>query len=99
MSFYNLSKGLVLVTGPAGSGKSTTLACLVDKINHSMEKHIITLEDPLEYLHRHDRCIVSQREICTDTENYITSLRATLRQSPMSFFLAKCVITKPFRLP
>ena len=82
MSFYNLSKGLVLVTGPAGSGKSTTLACLVDKINHSMEKHIITLEDPLEYLHRHDRCIVSQREICTDTENYITSLRATLRQSP-----------------
>ena len=82
MSFYNLSKGLVLVTGPAGSGKSTTLACLVDKINHSMEKHIITLEDPLEYLHRHDRCIVSQREICTDTESYLTSLRATLRQSP-----------------
>ena len=55
MSFYNLSKGLVLVTGPAGSGKSTTLACLVDKINHSMEKHIITLEDPIEYLHRHDK--------------------------------------------
>ena len=82
MSFYNLSKGLVLVTGPAGSGKSTTLACLVDKINHSMEKHIITLEDPLEYLHRHDRCIVSQREICTDTENYLTALRASLRQSP-----------------
>ena len=82
MSFYNLSKGLVLVTGPAGSGKSTTLACLVDKINHSMEKHIITLEDPLEYLHRHDRCIVSQREICTDTENYITSLRATLSPEP-----------------
>ena len=68
MSFYNLSKGLVLVTGPAGSGKSTTLACLVDKINHSMEKHIITLEDPIEYLHRHDKSIVSQREINVDTE-------------------------------
>ena len=61
---------------------STTMACLIDRINHSREGHIITLEDPLEYLHRHDRCIVSQREICTDTENYITSLRATLRQSP-----------------
>ena len=60
MSFYNLSKGLVLVTGPAGSGKSTTLACLVDKINHSMEKHIITLEDPIEYLHRGSGCWVQE---------------------------------------
>lgn len=74
MSFYNLSKGLVLVTGPAGSGKSTTLACLVDKINHSMEKHIITLEDPIEYLHRHDKSIVSQREINVDTESYVNAL-------------------------
>ena len=82
MSFYNLSKGLVLVTGPAGSGKSTTLACLVDKINHSMEKHIITLEDPIEYLHRHDKSIVSQREINVDTESYVNALRASLRQSP-----------------
>ena len=82
MDFSKLSKGLVLVTGPAGSGKSTTLACLVNQINHTMEKHIITLEDPIEYLHRHDKSIVSQREICTDTENYLTSLRATLRQSP-----------------
>ena len=82
MKFAGLSKGMVLVTGPAGSGKSTTLACLVNQINHTMEKHIITLEDPLEYLHRHDKCIVSQREICTDTANYLTSLRATLRQSP-----------------
>ena len=82
MSVANLTKGMVLVTGSAGSGKSTTMACLIDRINHSREGHIITLEDPLEYLHRHDRCIVSQREICTDTENYITSLRATLRQSP-----------------
>ena len=82
MSVADLTKGMVLVTGSAGSGKSTTMACLIDRINHSREGHIITLEDPLEYLHRHDRCIVSQREIWTDTENYITSLRATLRQSP-----------------
>ena len=78
----DLTKGMVLITGPAGSGKSTTMACIIDKINHSREGHIITLEDPLEYLHRHDKCIVSQREICTDTANYLVSLRATLRQSP-----------------
>ncbi len=82
MSAADFTKGMVLVTGPAGSGKSTTMACIVDKINHSREGHIITLEDPLEYLHRHDKCIVSQREICTDTESYLVSLRATLRQSP-----------------
>ena len=82
MSAADFTKGMVLVTGPAGSGKSTTMACIVDRINHSREGHVITLEDPLEYLHRHDKCIVSQREICTDTESYLVSLRATLRQSP-----------------
>ena len=82
MSVSDYTRGMVLVTGSAGSGKSTTMACIVDRINHSREGHIITLEDPLEYLHRHDKCIVSQREICTDTESYLVSLRATLRQSP-----------------
>jgi len=82
MGFAGLSKGLVLVTGPAGSGKSTTLACLVNQINHTMEKHIITLEDPIEYLHRHDKSIVSQREISIDTQSYVKALRASLRQSP-----------------
>lgn len=82
MEFARLSKGLVLVTGPAGSGKSTTLACLVNQINHTMEKHIITLEDPIEYLHRHDKSIVSQREISIDTQSYVKALRASLRQSP-----------------
>ncbi len=82
MNLGNTSNGMVLVTGPAGSGKSTTLACIIDKINHEREQHIITLEDPLEFLHRHEKCIVSQREINTDTESYLTALRAALRQSP-----------------
>ena len=79
IEFGKLSKGLVLVTGPAGSGKSTTLACIVNEINNTQEKHIITLEDPIEYLHRHNRSIVSQREINLDTESYVTALRASLR--------------------
>jgi twitching motility protein PilT len=75
-------KGLVLVTGPAGSGKSTTLSCIIDQINKRRNSHIITLEDPIEFLHRHDRSIVSQREINLDTESYVTALRAALRQAP-----------------
>ena len=75
-------KGMVLVTGSAGSGKSTTLACIIDEINKTQQKHIITLEDPLEFLHRHDQSIVSQREINVDTQNYVTAHRAALRQSP-----------------
>ena len=82
MGLSGYTKGMVLVTGPAGSGKSTTLACLVDRINSTKQDHIITLEDPLEYLHRHKESIVSQREISTDTENYLVALRAALRQSP-----------------
>ncbi len=78
----DLAKGLVLVTGPAGCGKSTTLACIIDYINKNKQQHIITLEDPLEFLHRHNQSIVSQREISVDTESYVTALRASLRQSP-----------------
>ena len=75
-------KGLILITGAAGSGKSTTLACMIDRINHTREGHVITLEDPIEFLHTHDRCIVSQREISHDTEGYEPALRAALRQAP-----------------
>ena len=82
MDLADTGNGMVLVTGPAGSGKSTTLACIIDKINREQEEHIITLEDPLEYLHRHNKSIVSQREIRSDTESYLTALRAALRQSP-----------------
>ncbi|MEY8339051.1 PilT/PilU family type 4a pilus ATPase [Lachnospiraceae bacterium 62-35] len=77
-----MNKGLVLVTGPAGSGKSTTLACVIDEINNTRNAHVITLEDPIEYLHRHKQSVVTQREIATDTEDYVSGLRAALRQAP-----------------
>ena len=75
-------QGMVLVVGPAGSGKSTTLACLVDRINKTQKRHIITLEDPLEFLHSHNLSVVTQREIGVDTQSYVKGLRAALRQSP-----------------
>jgi twitching motility protein PilT len=74
--------GLVLVTGPTGSGKSTTLAAMLDKINTERHGHILTVEDPIEYLHPHKSCIVNQREIGADTESFVTALRYILRQDP-----------------
>ncbi|MCI8608787.1 MAG: PilT/PilU family type 4a pilus ATPase [Firmicutes bacterium] len=82
MELSDASHGLILVTGTAGSGKSTTQACIIDQINHTRECHIITMENPIEYLHRNDRSIVSQREISIDTSDYLSALRACLRQSP-----------------
>ena len=76
------SKGLVLITGPTGSGKSTTLSCLIDLINKERACHILTLEDPIEYIHKHDKSIVDQREIGIDTRSYADGLRSALRQAP-----------------
>lgn len=78
----NVRDGMVLFTGTAGSGKSTTQACIIDQINRTRDCHIITLEDPIEYLHKNQRSIVSQREIAIDTADYLSALRACLRQAP-----------------
>ena len=74
--------GLVLVTGPTGSGKSTTLAAMVDKINSEREGHILTIEDPIEFVHKHKKCIVNQREVHQDTDTFASALRVALRQDP-----------------
>ncbi|MEO3935333.1 PilT/PilU family type 4a pilus ATPase [Dermatophilaceae bacterium Soc4.6] len=81
-SFAGLPRGLVLVTGPTGSGKSTTLASLLDVANRTRTGHIMTVEDPIEYLHTHKRCVVNQREVGGDTESFPTALRHALRQDP-----------------
>jgi twitching motility protein PilT len=77
-----LPRGLVLVTGPTGSGKSTTLAAMIDEINRTRHDHIITIEDPIEFIHRHKQCVVNQREIGTDATSFASALRAALRQDP-----------------
>ena len=82
MQIASENHGLVLVTGSAGSGKTTTLACIIHAINQTRNCHIITLEDPIEFLHRDKKSLISQREISTDTESYITALRSCLRQAP-----------------
>ncbi|MBR3147269.1 MAG: PilT/PilU family type 4a pilus ATPase [Eubacterium sp.] len=82
LSLADNRNGLVLVTGATGSGKSTTLACMIDRINRTRETHIITMEDPIEYIHQHNRSIVSQREVFIDTPGYMESLRSALRESP-----------------
>jgi twitching motility protein PilT len=80
--FSEKQKGLVLVTGPTGSGKSTTLASMIDKINSERSAHVITIEDPIEYIHKHKKCIVNQREVKADTEDFKTALKHVLRQDP-----------------
>ena len=82
MKIADQQHGMVLISGTAGSGKSTTQACIIDKINHTRSAHVITLEDPIEYLHRNNTCIISQREIAIDTNDYLSALRACLRQAP-----------------
>ena len=95
MNVADTVSGLVLVTGPAGGGKSTTQACIIDRINEKYAYHIITLEEPIEFLHRDKRSIVSQREIELDSENYVTALRASLRQAPDVILLGRCGTMRP----
>jgi twitching motility protein PilT len=80
--FCRLSKGLILVTGPTGSGKSTTLAALIDEINESRNEHILTIEDPIEFVHPNKRCLINQREVGVHTNGFKTALRAALREDP-----------------
>jgi twitching motility protein PilT len=80
--FTERPNGLILVTGPTGSGKSTTLAAMVDKINTDLEGHILTVEDPIEFVHQHKKCIINQREVHQDTESFGSALRVALRQDP-----------------
>src|SRR5215468_8731881 len=75
-------RGLVLVTGPTGSGKSTTLAAMIDKINIERRDHILTIEDPIEFIHPHKGCLVNQREVHSDTQGFANALRAALREDP-----------------
>ncbi len=89
MDLADTNKGLVLVTGPAGSGKSTTLACLLDRMNHGRTGHIITMEDPIEYVHKHGTCIITQREIPTDIATYSEALRSAMRESPNVILLGE----------
>ena len=81
-SFCHKPRGFILVTGPTGSGKSTTLAAVVDEINQTRSHHIVTIEDPIEFLHMHKRCVVNQRELGADTKSFPAALRAALRQDP-----------------
>ena len=80
--FARLSQGFILIVGPAGHGKSTTMAAILDEINHARNEHIITVEDPIEYLFTQDKCIISQREVGNDTESFSSGLRTILRQDP-----------------
>ncbi|MBR7189022.1 MAG: PilT/PilU family type 4a pilus ATPase [Clostridia bacterium] len=82
MELSRFRNGMILVTGPAGSGKSTTLACMVDKINRERDGHIVTIEDPIEYIHNHKRSLVSQRDVPNDAPTFARALRAALRQAP-----------------
>lgn len=89
IDFYKIKKGMILVSGPAGSGKSTTLACIIDKINTTRNAHIVTIEDPIEFLHNHKKSIVSQREVYHDTKDYLHALRSALRETPEVILLGE----------
>ncbi len=88
--FTRKPRGFVLVTGPTGSGKSTSLAAMIDEINKTRDEHIMTIEDPIEFLHPHKRCLVNQRELGSDAQSFSAALTAALRQDPTSSSSARC---------
>lgn len=98
MRIADIPSGLVLVTGPAGSGKSTTLACVINAINHSRSTHIVTIEDPIEYLHRDIQSYITQREVAVDTKSYAVALRASLRQASNVILLEELDCEETIRL-
>jgi twitching motility protein PilT len=98
-SLARLPRGFVLVTGPTGSGQSTTLASMVDLANREREDHIMTVEDPIEFLHSHKRCLVNQREVGEDTKSFANALKHVLRQDPTSSWSASCGISRRSRSP
>ena len=97
MDLADVDSGMILVTGTAGSGKTTTQACIIDRINQTRACHVVTLEDPIEFLHRHRKSIVSQREIAIDTRDYLSALRACLRQAPDVILLGEMRDTETIR--
>lgn len=99
LELTDLHQGLVLVTGETGSGKSTTLAAMIDKINHTRAAHVLTLEDPVEYLMPRHRCIFNQREIGQDTASFASALRAALREDPDIILVGEMRDRRPSRPP
>lgn len=97
LSFVQKPKGLILVTGPSGSGKSTTLAAIVDRINSERPAHIITIEDPVEYVHGHKQAIVNQREVGVDTKSFVVALKQALRQDPDVIMVSELGMRKRFK--
>ncbi len=89
LDLYDLKRGIVLVTGPTGSGKTTTLAAIIDRMNHNLPHHIITIEDPIEFVHKNDKSIVSQREVGRDTQTFESALRVALRQAPNAILVGE----------
>lgn len=90
-----LPKGLILCTGPTGSGKSTTLAAIIDEINNTRSDHILTVEDPIEFVHKSKKCLVNHREVGTHTKSFSSALRGALREDPDVILLVRCVTWKP----
>ena len=98
LDLHHEKRGLILVAGPAGSGLSTTIAALIDRINHTEEALVITLEDPIEYMHHHDKSIVNQREIGLDTKDYATALQSVLREDPDVIYIGTILDAETIRI-